>query len=388
MNIMISNPKKLLIVIPSYRWGGDSTALLNLLNRLDTTQYQVDLFPLIDEGPYKERYTNCNLLDSSPALESLLRKFRLKLNVDSIRSLILKTLNVFSRRRYTNLLYRRVGKKLTRKKDYDSIIAWTEWEPTSFVSAIPHKNRIAWIHCDYAFNTHSREEDESYERIDKIVLVSYFCKERFLELFPDLKNRVSVIYDVLDCQLIKQKASEMITDYPHGDGYNLLSFGRIAPGKRFSLIPEMAARLKEAGIVFNWSIMGPNQHPEELKLIQERIESYQVQDCVEYIGTRVNPYPYIKKADVVINTSASEALSYAILESLILGTPTINADFKVAYEVLDDGKNGLIVPIGEMADTIIRFLKDETLRQRMLDYIKVYSYDDERPMHEFELLLS
>ena len=113
---MDSSIKKLLIVIPSYRWGGDSTALYNLLNKLDPAKFQVDLFPLLDEGPYRERYSNCNLLAGSPLIESLLRRFRPALNIRSIRAFILKTLNNLSNGRFTDYIYRKVGKKLIDNK--------------------------------------------------------------------------------------------------------------------------------------------------------------------------------------------------------------------------------------------------------------------------------
>ena len=269
---------------------------------------------------------------------------------------------------------------------YDAVIAWTEWEPATFVSVFPAMYRIAWIHCDYSFNQHTTSEDDSYKEMDKIVLVSNYCKGQFINLFPELRDRVVTIYDILDKQQIFSKSKEHIDDYPIGEGFHLLSYGRIAPGKRFSSIPQIAYHIKESGVPFHWSIMGPDQHPEELALIQQNIEKYHVQDCVDYLGARSNPFPYIKQADLVVNTSASEALCYSILEPAILGTPTVNADFDVAYEVLDEGKNGLIVPLEELADTIIRFIQDPRLRRAIKENLKKYSYSDEDAMRSFEQL--
>lgn len=380
--------KRLLFVIPSYRRGGDSTALFNLLNRLDPALFKVDLFPLLDEGPYRERYANCKLLKGSSAIEALLRKYRVSPNGQSLRSFILKALNRLSGDRFTKALFRIVGKRLYIKERYDAVIAWTEWEPTAFVAALSHGFKIAWIHCDYSFNEHSVSDDAAYREMDKIVCVSRFCTNSFSKMFPDLAGRVETVYDVLDIPEIIRKSQATVDDFPIGKGFNLLSAGRIAPGKHFSFIPKIAARIRDAGIDFHWAIVGPNQHPRELEKIQANIIKYNVQDCVAYIGVKANPFPYIKQADLVVNPSMSEALSYSILEASVIRTPTVNADFGVAYEVLDNGRNGLIVPIEEMADTIIRFLQDEQLRDDIKHNLKDYPYDDVVVLQDFRRLFS
>ncbi|MBQ6244051.1 MAG: glycosyltransferase [Bacteroidales bacterium] len=379
---------RLLIVLPSYRWGGDATALYNLLNRLDTNRFKVDLFPLIDEGPYRERYSNCSLLGSSGVLEALLKRNQGPVWRRSLPSIVLKTVNRLSHGRFLTAAYRRIGRRLTRNTKYDAVIAWTEWDPTAFVAQIPHKYKVAWIHCDYTFNRHAVDDIENYRRMDRIVLVSSFCREQFLGFYPEFEDKVYVSHNILNVPVILEKSKEPIGDFPVGTGFNILSFGRIAPGKRFSQIPRIAASVRQAGIPFHWTIMGPDQHPDELALIREKIDEYKVQDCVEYIGVRSNPYPYIKAADLVVNTSASESQSLALVEASLLGTPTINADFKVAYEVIVDGRDGLIVPLEEIADTIVRFFKDEGLRNALRDNLKSFHYSDKEALSDFEKLFA
>lgn len=380
--------KKLLIVIPSYRWGGDSTALFNLLNHLDPNRYSIDIFPLVNEGPYKDRYTHCSFLNSNASVEALVKPFHPSASLSAFRPFVFKTLKRLSNGKYMRFVFRRVGRKLVQNSHYDAVIAWTEWEPTIFVSCIPHKYKLAWMHCDYAANLHSRMDDEAYTELDRIICVSRFCKGRFLCLFPDLKDKVVVLHNVLDVLTIKEKAGELISDYPHVDSFNILSAGRIAASKRFSAIPAIALKLKEAGLRFHWSIIGPNQHPDELDKIKLEIEKHGVFDCVEYLGVKTNPFPYMRNADLVVNTSATEALPYSILEALIVGTPTINADFEAAYEVLENGKNGLIVPLDQIAGTIINYFNDDKLQKAIKSSIQHYIYKDEIVLEEFDELFS
>lgn len=379
--------KRLLFVLPSYRWGGDSTALYNLLDRIDPNRYHVDLFPLLDEGEQKGRYTNCHFLNSSLFLESMLRKFHPSLRIQSFLALIIKSLNALSRNHFSAFVYRSVGKSLVRKHNYDAVIAWTEFEPTTFVSFFPHNNKLAWLHCDYAQNNHSKEEDLAYKRLDRIICVSNCCRESFLRLFPELAPKTKVLYNILGSDSIIHKAQQKIDDFPRTEGvYNFISYGRIAPVKRFSLIPEIARKVWDAGVRFHWCILGPNQHPDELDRILANIKEHQVTDIVEYLGARENPFPYLQNADLIINTSLSEALPYSVLEPKILGIPIINSDIPAAREILTDGVDGLIAPIDEISSTIVSFCKDTSLRKKIQRGAKQFVYDDISSLQGFEEL--
>ena len=380
-----SYKKRLLIVLPSYRWGGDSTALSNLLERIDTDKFSIDIFPIIDEGSYKSKYKNCTFLNGDFAIEAFFNRFVFTWDFKGVARLFIKIIRKITPDMLLAILFRRAGKRLVRRVTYDAVISWTEFEPTTFVSHIPHHNKFAWIHCDYTENNHSEVENRSYKRIDRIVCVSKFGREVFIKTFPELKERVEVLYNVLDTNAIIEKSKEIVEDFPGGDVFTIVSYGRIAPSKQFSFIPGIAMRILDRGVKdFHWIIMGPNQHPYELMRIQANIERYGVKDYVEYIGSRLNPFPYIKKADLVVNTTRTEALPYSILEPKVLGVPTINNCFPSAFETITDGNEGLIVPLEEMPATIVSYMKDLNLRQKLTDNAGLFRYDDSAAIKGFE----
>jgi len=363
------------------------TALYNLLNRIDTNRFEIDIFPILDDGPNKNRFFNCNVLESNELLEDMLRRYKFSMNIHSLRAFIIKSLNRLTRKGFSSLVYRYVGKKLLRSAKYDAVVAWTECEPTTFVSHIPHSNKVAWVHCDYALGNHTEEENAAYKRLNRIICVSNACKTVFLSFFPELEKRVVVLYNILDTKSIIEKSKEPINDFHKREGcFTIISYGRIASSKRFPYIPGFAKIVRDAGIPFHWYILGPNQHPDELERIQTNIVKYGVQDCVEYFGARVNPYPYIKKADFVVNTSKSEALPYSIFEPKVLGVPIINADIPPAHEILENGKEGIIVPFNEIPNAIISFCKDASLRARIREYNNHFVYDDQAAVRGFERL--
>ena len=62
--------KDILFIIPSLDVGGGEKSLINLLEQIDYTKYNVDLFVLNKDGLFLEFVPNeVNILDNSPNLE-------------------------------------------------------------------------------------------------------------------------------------------------------------------------------------------------------------------------------------------------------------------------------------------------------------------------------
>ena len=62
-------------------------------------------------------------------------------------------------------------------------------------------------------------------------------------------------------------------------------------------------------------------------------------------GYSDNPYIYEKNADYVLCFSPYESWGNVITESKILGTPCVVTDFSSAGEQIEDGVNGIIIPL-------------------------------------------
>ena len=77
-------------------------------------------------------------------------------------------------------------------------------------------------------------------------------------------------------------------------------------------------------------------------------------------------------------SSNYEGLSNALIEAMMQGKACISTDYPGANELIDNGKNGIIVPIGnykELANSIITLFENKDIRQKlgkeaMVDSIK------------------
>lgn len=67
-------------------------------------------------------------------------------------------------------------------------------------------------------------------------------------------------------------------------------------------------------------------------------------------GFEPNPYPYMAHAAVFAFTSLWEGLGFVIIEALAVGTPVVATDCPSGpREILQDGKYGELVPVGDVA---------------------------------------
>ena len=73
-------------------------------------------------------------------------------------------------------------------------------------------------------------------------------------------------------------------------------------------------------------------------------------DCVALPGFEANPYAYMAWAALFVLSSISEALPTALIEAMAVGTPVVATDCKCGpREVLQDGRFGALVPVGDVA---------------------------------------
>jgi glycosyltransferase involved in cell wall biosynthesis len=65
---------------------------------------------------------------------------------------------------------------------------------------------------------------------------------------------------------------------------------------------------------------------------------------VQFLGWRDDALAIMAAADIIVHPSLEDALSSAVIESLMLERPIIATDISGVRDSLDDGKYGTIVP--------------------------------------------
>lgn len=375
--------KKVLFVLPYYKIGGTLTSFSNLIPLIDKSKYEISAFALTNEVddlsilPKDVNYLGLKTSNKSNSRKGLKNR---------IVTLLKQGKKLFASVGYdpSILVFKKMARSLSGK--YDVIIAFQEGQTTRMAQHISAPMKIAWVHSIFSrFITMGNVYvADSYEQYDKIVCVSHTAAKDMIECKPQWKNKIQVVYNAVNPQLINDKAK---SEKKFEKKNNLVSVGRITPVKRFSYIPAIANQLKSLGYQFDWRIIGGVADSEEYTKLLDNIEKYNVSDCVHLLGSISNPYPYIKLSDMLVCLSSSETFNYTIAEAKVLGTPVVSTDFSSVFEFLENEKSGLIMPIEKIVEGIHRLLSDNKLHSSIKQYLTYNMKNSTIVKEQFEQLI-
>ena len=87
------------------------------------------------------------------------------------------------------------------------------------------------------------------------------------------------------------------------------------------------------------------------------------------LGKKENPYPYIKSCDIYVQPSRYEGKSITVREAQILGKPVAVTDYPTAHSQINDGVDGVIVPLDNAgcAQGLADFISDTGLQSRIME---------------------
>ena len=347
--------KKILIITGSFEIGGSRSSLYSLLSVLDPNKVQVDVFARERTGPLMDSMKNCKILPENIWLSHrILKGNKIKQSVCRILYYLRGAFQILGLDLFK--YYNYIGGKQIGSDNYDAVIGFDETLPR-FVSCLPAKKRISWLHCDYRRHAHGINETSYYKKIDTIVCVSKFAQDTILEVLPQFKEKTVVLHNAINIENIVAKSKKTKPEVEcifEDKKFTMISIGRLDQVKQFDKIPAIAAEVKKilrGSHDFQWLIVGGGNELVK-RDIESEIKKYDVANEVKMLGMQSNPYTYLGKSDLYVCTSSSETFSYTIHEGLALKVPFICNTFPSASESVHVGKEGFIMPIEEMPQKI------------------------------------
>ena len=375
--------QNVLIVSHTMEIGGAEKALLGLLGVFDYTKYNVDLFLYHHEGELMQFIPKeVNLLPEKKSYASLAKPISQVVKNGAFGTLLGRYKGKNAATEYIvrnkiengSYIYIDYSHRFTSPfmpkisdKTYDVVISFLT--PHYFAAEkCKAKKRVAWIHTDYSYiDIDVASELDMWSRYDTIVSISEKVTEAFLKKFPSLEDRIVLIENIHPADFIKKQADETdVSDEMPDDGYvKFLSVGRYSHQKNFDNVPDICSRLDNV----KWYIIGFGQDEE---LIRKKIAEAGMEDRVILLGKKLNPYPYFKACDFYIQPSRYEGNAVTVNEALILGKKVVVTDYPTAPSQIDDGVNGVIVPLEneKCAAALADFIADAQLQNQILENIK------------------
>lgn len=347
---------RILFVIDSLRIGGFTSSLSSLYNIIKD-KYEINVLTLSKNDEAIVTFRDV-LFFPTALVDGRFSNFA---DVNKERKISVFCSKVISK--FADFLHVPYNKILARKyqklfSNFDCVIAYCEGYVTDFVAEINHPNKIAWVHNEMSKAPYFKEREDLYNNFRKIVFVASTIADIFSKKYPSLASKITWMHNVIDEERILRLSQEEIQENFDTNIVNFISIGRISPIKRFRLIPKIAKQLRDGGLDFMWRIIGPTVSNDEWTQIQGGIIKYGLQDCVELLGNRTNPYPYMKLSDILVILSESEACPMVIIEAKILGKPIISTNFTTAYEFVKEGIDGMVRPITEVLPAITGIISD------------------------------
>ena len=375
--------KHLFFAIHYLELGGAERSLIGLLRSLDYQRYDVDLFVYSHRGELMGAIPpQVHLLPEIPEYAQIERPLTDVLK-DGFLRLFLARINAkwqFARYRKKNspkdgnAIFSYVAKNVTPllppihpDKVYDLAVSFLA--PHDIVlGKVRARKKACWVHTDYAeVDVHSGMELPVWRQYDHIAAVSDSVAEAFAKRFPSLRQKVKVVPNIIDAQYVQKQASAIDAHTempPEGAVSRLLSVGRFTEAKNFDNVPDICRRILDAGVPVRWYLIG---YGGDEVLIRQRIAEAGMEKHVIILGKKENPYPYMSACDVYVQPSRYEGCPVTIQEAHILGKPVLATAFPTAKSAVQDGVDGIIVPLDNegCAQGIVRVLRDSGLRQRI-----------------------
>lgn len=385
-----SNKYKIAFVSDTLIVGGVEKALIELLCKFDYDKYDVSLWLKNSDGEWVSKVDEhvdikiWGISDTRSLLKNQIKYFKFFSFLKGCYNRLLCRKNA----EYYDLNELYSVKALPKiKEKYDCVIAYKAISPETVANVIYRFNadkKVLWVHGRNALVPKNNKcFDNIYKKFDKIYCVSKDTMQSFSSDFPKSSIKTDLFYNLVNSDEIIEKAEEHIKELDYcTDFTSLVTVGRLAPVKGQMLIPKTARMLLDSGYKIKWYLIGDGPLREEL---EKEIEKYNVKENVILLGTKDNPYPYMKACDIYVQTSYSEGYCTTTCEAKILHKPIVTTNAPGMSEQFKNGENGIIVSDStseSLYDGIKTLLEQPELSELFTENLKKEKYDASKEMQK------
>ena len=346
--------KKIIFGITGLKLGGAERVLVDTANAL-AEKYDITIFTIYSKGELEDeldkRVNVVSLYDFKYEQMSKLKKILIPLRV---------------------LLFKKqIFNKYVGSENYDTHISFLEGPVTRIFSTKSKSKKIAWIHNDMSkvFGSGWKAklkrifDRNIYERYDTLVFVSIDNLDKFNKIYDDMDlPHETVIYNYIDSERILELSSkdEDAKKIFKDSELNILQVSRLVEQKGIDRLIKVHAKLINEGYKHHIFIIGDGPLRDQL---EKQIKEYDVEKTFTLLGSKNNPYEYMKNADAVCLFSKFEGYPMVIEEAKILRKPILTTNTS-SREVLANypGYNVIVKNDEEGIENAIKSLNKDRIK--------------------------
>lgn len=324
--------KKILFLIHDLGPGGAEKVLVNLVNNMDQTKFNITVMALIGGG-VNEQFLKPHIR-YIPRFKGLPRGHSHFMAAMSPQQL----------------------HKWLIKDTYDVEVSYLEGPTARIISGCPNPSTklVSWVHIEQ--HTHKRAEIgfRSHQEMvrchlafQRIICVSEYVKNDFSTLYPQLEQ-LQVLYNTNESDAITRSAAESVEPEMSDNGViRFCGVGKLIHNKGFDRVLRIHKRLREQGYPVHTYLLGNGADRGKL---EEYVTQNSLTESVTFLGYQTNPYKYVARCDLFLCASLAEGFSTAATEALIVGTPVCTVEVSGMKEMLgENNEYGIVTENNEEA---------------------------------------
>lgn len=362
---------RVLFLINTLGGGGAERVLVNLVNYMDKTKFDITVETMFAGG------VNEKLLSS-------------RVRYICKNSLGIRGLSNIIRYIPEKMLY----SYYIGKNDYDIIVSYMHGAPTKVVAGCcdSRKKTVSWLHFGnpkkgsfFSFWLKKENAINAYKKMDAIVGVSQSVSDAFIKYLGEKK--MYTLYNANDTGRIISMSQENIRFPVSKEVPIICTSGRLTSQKGFDRLISVAKKLWDEGQRFHILVMGSGPEKQSLKI---QIQNLKASEFITMMGFCENPYAIMKQCDFYISSSREEGLATVLVEALTLEMAVVSTDVSGAKEILGEhNEYGLVVENSEKgiysglkefltnSEQVVKYRKSAAKRAEMFDIQHTVSKTEE-----------
>jgi glycosyltransferase involved in cell wall biosynthesis len=324
----MSDKKNVAIFIDSLGGGGAERVMLNLAKGLVQEGHYAHIFCLEARQDYEvPEGIPVSVLYSDRSLKKIARGRYIKPSVVKLRGVVDSI----------ELINGRFNLFLSNLDPTNAVVSQCDFRNTYYVlhSAMEHEiarekrlGPIKWFKKLKAKKVMSGK---------KLIAVSEGVAREAKNLGVVKPASVVTIYNPIDIDRVSRLSSEVVTGVP-SEPY-LLHVARVVKAKRHDVLMKALSHIPDIKMVLLCK---------DVEKVRSIARKYGVEDRVVTPGFTLNPYVWMKGAEVMVLSSDYEGLGMVLLESLVCGTPIVSTDCNYGpNEILTGDMASYLSPCGD-----------------------------------------
>lgn len=393
--------KKINIVIKNgtLTMGGGEKVLINILQNIDKNKYNIILIIDDDNGE-----NNVFLKDIPCQVKVYF--LRPQSLVNTVRNYSNKReKNIIDKVFYNYYLWKNLHiakeKCIQILKSIKNIDIFIDFNGNArkYINRIESKKKIIWRHLSMSEFSGKRNKIRRYgkyaSKYDFVITICNRMKKEVLELLPKLEKKIKVLYNPINFEEINN-ASEKKCDFSEKDkrlfqDEYILTVSRLDNGKKdYDTLIKGYKKAMNMGLPYKLYIIGDGPGKE---YIESSIVANNLENNIILLGSRKNPYVWMKKSEFFVLSSKEEGFGLVLVEAMGLKKAVISSDCPVGpREILKDGECGVLFEVGDyqkLADCFIKFYTDRCLRKyyENVGFERVQEFNLRNTILKFEELI-